>query len=338
MDAMTLQKIVIREETLYKLNLLFKALQQGLNFFNYTFIALDGFPEFKKDFAQEEFLPGFIEPNYLENDTITYKWASYKVDLVTKAAIKLTREILYIKHPKIVAIDTQERLQWKKIPRKKIKKSPAGVWQDILIKNSCDYLPGLELLYNFDRLTDSTGLGDNLIFTDGMGIFVIVVVKQTNGYKVTEKVKKATLKMEGYRTKFTQTHKSNSEVVCVIGMIFTDEDRGTVRFVNKKDKFVAKMVAKAAPILKIESIHSQLNFDLKDQLLEQKLENFNLQSQLQAKNNLLLEKNIQIKKHRMLLEKECLHRAGLKQQLQNILDDLKREQFEEAKFEFDEFD
>ncbi|CAG8569499.1 9619_t:CDS:2 [Ambispora gerdemannii] len=122
-------------------------------------------------------------------------------------------------------------------------------WQEIFLNNTEIYLPGFKYLWEFEwePVPGRPDLGKNdLIMTDGYGIFAVVEVKlihNDDDVINNKRIKKVTEQARKYKDWFIKENKGNSKVLGVIGVSFTNQKNGTVQFLEEYDLSVASAIA-----------------------------------------------------------------------------------------------
>ncbi|CAG8481475.1 5345_t:CDS:2 [Ambispora gerdemannii] len=205
--------------------------------------------EFHNIRVNAQFLPNLItinENEYYSSNQRVLVWKKETVPQIIAAAIQHIR-LHYVIEEAIIERDTLKRTNWPlfKLTTNNIQEAE---WQEIFLNNTKKYLPGFEYLWEFEwePIPGRPDCGQNdLIMTDGYGIFAVVEVKLIyNDDAVDNKrIRKVTEQTRKYKDCFIKDNENNYNVLAVIGVSFTDQKDGTVRFLEEYDLLVAGAIA-----------------------------------------------------------------------------------------------
>ncbi|CAG8578263.1 12932_t:CDS:1 [Acaulospora morrowiae] len=133
--------------------------------------------------------------------------------------------------------------------------------QNKLVKNfEClfpkNWLLGFKLLYKYDwhPVPNRPDKGRNdIILTNGKGIFAVVETKVINSYNSYEKLRDVKRQATDYKAMFLEHFADDPAVIAVIGVWFTNENR--VGFSSEIDETIAKVVEPGKVCLYINNQH-----------------------------------------------------------------------------------
>ncbi|CAG8499223.1 14291_t:CDS:2 [Ambispora leptoticha] len=261
------QHTILVEDRRQKLKLLFKAISIGKNQFSF---------EVKDDILEKDEIDSELEDEIfflirlnapflsdLKVDsttscTIKYRWEYDDIPEILESAIYCHRKIndYYdgentINIPQeILDRDAEKRESWR-LYKSTFNNHCEARWQEKFFEDTEKYLPGFHFLYDFqwEPVPGHNDFGENdLILTDGCGCFAVVEVKfissSNSEERISDKLHKVNEQAKKYRDLFIKANRDNIDlnVLTVIGVTFTNQEDGTVGFVDDFDESIADAI------------------------------------------------------------------------------------------------
>ncbi|CAG8585933.1 329_t:CDS:2 [Ambispora gerdemannii] len=256
------QYSILAEDQRQKLKLLFEAISIEQNHFSFE-IKDDGLEKNESDSELEDeifFLVRLHAPflsdlkvDYTIPCTIKYQWEHEDTPEILEAAIYCHRKLnnYYddennINIPQeILDRDAEKRDNWH-LYKSAFNNLSEARWQEKFFEDTEKYLPGFHYLYDFqwEPVPGHNDFGQNdLILTDGCGCFAVVEVKFISPSNsediILDKLHKVDEQAKKYRDLFLKANRDDINVLTVIGVTFTNQDDGTVGFVDDFDENIA---------------------------------------------------------------------------------------------------
>ncbi|CAG8722391.1 2135_t:CDS:1, partial [Ambispora leptoticha] len=244
---------ILKDDEKLKFKLLFTSINKKKTFFIYST------SKSKQKLDQTNNVP-FL-PNLIHDSFNQYTWEEEAIPQIFTAAIQHIQSH-YVIEETIIMRDALKRITWPRF-RSTANNAQEAEWQEIFLNNTDKYLPGFKYLWEveWEPVPGRPDLGQNdLIMTNGYGVFAVVEVKLIYDEDAVDnkRIRKVTEQARKYKDCFIKENMNNCKVLAVIGVTFTNQKNGTVRFLEEYDSLIANAIANACK-LNIENFLFNLN-------------------------------------------------------------------------------
>ncbi|GBC32402.2 hypothetical protein GLOIN_2v1706687 [Rhizophagus irregularis DAOM 181602=DAOM 197198] len=114
------------------------------------------------------------------------------------------------------------------------------------------WFPGFELLNQINwkhEKEEAANQSKNLVMTNGYGVFALIVIKFIKkNFKRSSKKANLLVKARQIKQQYVDTYKDLASFIVIIGAIFTNEEGGTLEFINNTDRQIASAVNRWRPV------------------------------------------------------------------------------------------